>query len=889
MNCRTVKQNKDSAYNNSKIGFKTLFRFLLLFLGLNFTLLLFSRHLFAAETSISSRTGWPQKMSSFREQSWTATPSHPVIDDLDGNGTKEVIVATQGGEIYIWKDGGSSFSKNWPKQIGPGPLTTPSVGDVDHNGIKEIVVGEEDGGRLKKLHVLDLDGESISAAWPKDIPSRPDIGVRRIMQAPTLYNLDGDEDETLEIITATSDYRLAVFNHLGDLLWAVNVSGNATTAAVGDITGDEIPEIVVATDFVQFSTKQEFGNIYAFDVNGNPIPGIWPVATQGIVQPPVLGDLDGDGVNEIVANAKEGLYVLEGNGETVNASWPKNLNGAFVEPYYKPVALGNLDEDDAPEILVNNVWSSMMFNVDGSVCGFNYGESRYGLTTPSSAGIIFDRDGDSLPEILVNGAATDVLIQINTVDNGKELFLLNPRQRACGGYLETGSGYSAQISYWSLPAVGDLDGNGSLEMAAFGTFNDRKFHVFDLAGQHNSLTMEWPMFHHDPQHTGTYASQPLVLHAPSEVKVYKGEEQIHRISAQASGNGSITVELGTHPDWIELIPDQSKIYPGHYEADIRFNPPATESERNLQIFITARDGVNQLTQSLLISIDSREKIPYFFGLPEKVQGVENQQLLLEVEVRDANRETELGLAAFIQQDGNTVVEPVANLISGPNYVDLDQDGELDYTQTIYQVEWHSPEKGIFNLHLKANDDLHTIEQNVPLEVIGPLTLTNAVSRKTHGSSGVYDLRLPFDKKVIYAGESRMGNILELLLKFDAPLSEDSVRIETAPGTIEGSPVINDDGVTVRIKNIPEASSFTLLLADQAGFSSILEISLLPGDVNGDCVVNLVDLSMIRANLFQPLTENNFRFDMNADGVINIVDLSETKTRLGKTLTKCQVQ
>ncbi len=48
---------------------------------------------------------------------------------------------------------------------------------------------------------------------------------------------------------------------------------------------------------------------------------------------------------------------------------------------------------------------------------------------------------------------------------------------------------------------------------------------------------------------------------------------------------------------------------------------------------------------------------------------------------------------------------------------------------------------------------------------------------------------------------------------------------------------------------------------------------LPADVNGDCVVNILDLLYVRNRLgMDPASGDNRRADINRDGVINILDL-----------------
>ncbi len=79
----------------------------------------------------------------------------------------------------------------------------------------------------------------------------------------------------------------------------------------------------------------------------------------------------------------------------------------------------------------------------------------------------------------------------------------------------------------------------------------------------------------------------------------------------------------------------------------------------------------------------------------------------------------------------------------------------------------------------------------------------------------------------------------------------------------------------------------VLLTNKDGNSStpqieaaeITEPSQLPEDVNGDSVVNIVDLTLVASN-FGKTGEN--AADVNGDGVVNIVDLTLVAAAFGNT-------
>ncbi|MEK9150308.1 MAG: hypothetical protein AAB267_09745, partial [Candidatus Desantisbacteria bacterium] len=71
----------------------------------------------------------------------------PVLGDIDGNGTLEILIAT-GYDLKIWRDNGELFPLEFPIKGNPDMehpeesnfLSSPILGDISGNGIPEIIV-----------------------------------------------------------------------------------------------------------------------------------------------------------------------------------------------------------------------------------------------------------------------------------------------------------------------------------------------------------------------------------------------------------------------------------------------------------------------------------------------------------------------------------------------------------------------------------------------------------------------------------------------------------------------------------------------------------------------------------------------------------------------------
>lgn len=127
----------------------------------------------------------------------------------------------------------------------------------------------------------------------------------------------------------------------------------ASTPALGDIDGDGIIEVVAGSDD---------DCIHALRADGTPVPG-WPVRTGGdVYASPVLALLDHPEKRRIVVGSDDGsMYVLDEQGKTL-AGWPVKTGGFIAAS----AAVGDLDGDGRNEIVFPS-WDGYLYamNVRG--------------------------------------------------------------------------------------------------------------------------------------------------------------------------------------------------------------------------------------------------------------------------------------------------------------------------------------------------------------------------------------------------------------------------------------------------------------------------------------------------------------------------------------------
>jgi hypothetical protein len=225
-----------------------------------------------------------------------------ALEDVDGDGDREVCVGTSTGLICLL-DGDGSARDGWPRVLPPatrppnpaGIHASPAIADLDGDGAAEIVVATNAGS----VHAWHADGRPL-AGWPVELPNLARAGYGDV----ALADVDGDGARDVVVTTEQGYERpalVAVYDAAGRPLqgWPLALPETCNAgAAVGNLGGDEAAEIVVAT----IGGDAE---VYLLDGRtGKPLAG-WPVRLRErtVNTTPLISDLDGDGEPDILIAA----------------------------------------------------------------------------------------------------------------------------------------------------------------------------------------------------------------------------------------------------------------------------------------------------------------------------------------------------------------------------------------------------------------------------------------------------------------------------------------------------------------------------------------------------------------------------------------------------------
>jgi hypothetical protein len=272
----------------------------------------------------------------------------PLVVDLDSDGRDEIVLATSDGYLTIWRlEPGGLRSERFALDPIPvvDPVTRevwretiirgPVFGDLNGDGTKSLVVVSRSG----KIYAFNTSGERIGSFPVAIDPARAQpTGKRRriesgVLSAPTLADLDGRPG--LEIVVSSMDGHVYAWRHDGSLLDGFPVSltnartpdaaaRSISTPAVGDVDGDGRPEIVVGSN----ANRDGLVGVYAVRSRGRAhpdgalVPGwdpfeipalrpsLLPTLGSGVAMSPILVDRDGDGDDEALIFAVTGDAIV---------------------------------------------------------------------------------------------------------------------------------------------------------------------------------------------------------------------------------------------------------------------------------------------------------------------------------------------------------------------------------------------------------------------------------------------------------------------------------------------------------------------------------------------------------------------------------------------------
>ena len=362
------------------------------------------------------------------------------------------------------------YPTNWT-QIGSTQYTQVVDGVLDTWNTSLII----DGTYSIRLDAIDVNGQvtedrvvikidnTLQDGWPIY------LDTFAILASPVTFDFNNDGKNEIVIATygppgnSYGSGRIYVINSNGTIAsgWPFITNYCApATPAVGDLNNDGIPEIVATS----------WNYIYVLHFDGSLV---WQKGESEVsCATPVLADMDGNGDLEIILTADAGkIFAWNYNGSDVDG-WPITINASYDWCLSTP-AVGDIDNDGHIEIVVNTENNeTYVLNHDGSVTdGWPKNIPSVSWWAVNIPPALADLNGDG-----------DLEIIIDAVD---KLYVLNQDGSILNGWPKNIERYGNNAF-----SLSDLDSDGLPEIV-FGRSGSEGY-LYALNGDGSNVT-GWPI------------------------------------------------------------------------------------------------------------------------------------------------------------------------------------------------------------------------------------------------------------------------------------------------------------------------------------------------------------------------------------------------------------
>jgi hypothetical protein len=378
----------------------------------------------------------------------------PQFVDFDLDGKSDILAVDNLGVIYALGPNAQPLG-GWPRSVGDRLSGPPAVGDLDLDGIPDLAVVTRRG------LVWTFASNGVLRAVPYQLPGTP-IG------GPVLAELDATG--RLAIVVATTDGKLHAINADGNPIagWPVTGPGPAIGGAFTFIAGDNFPRVGY---LAQAGGAVIYFTYAALDAANSYDPGV-PLGPAM----PVSGARKVTGLSDI-----DQLYLAGRGGQLWR--FDPDVIGMGGDPIALAPVLGDsivdtpglvdLTADLIPELAVRSLRGDTLSItvIDGAAGSPLIGFPRkYLNSAPGGAILAADLGDGATPELVFNQGGDKVTC---ITSNGTPQWTLTGLPAKAG------------------PALGDLDGDGALDLAVATT--DGKIYAYTLGnGGIGPRGVEWP-------------------------------------------------------------------------------------------------------------------------------------------------------------------------------------------------------------------------------------------------------------------------------------------------------------------------------------------------------------------------------------------------------------
>lgn len=409
--------------------------------------------------------------------------SSPRAVDLTGDGILDIVIGAGGKEFSSTEYGvialdGENGALLWTVPARDQVVGSPAFKDLNNDKTPDVIIG----GRSAILYAIN--GRSGALFW-EFLPTHDSLDIVNDRSILNFYNPqfipDQDGDRREDILIAYGGFikappgqtnrpagsLMAISSRDGSVLAKANVPDGRETymsPVLYDFDGDGERSVLFGSGGETINGhfyKAGLSNVLEEDLSKATV--LADGEGKGFIAPPVLADVNGDEIKDIVVSSVKGR-VLCIDGATERLLWEADLGDEF-EGYATP-SPGKFNKDNVPDFFVSaghGVWPNMDFAyqvvVDGKDGSIVFRDTAGTFQYASPLTFDFTEDGRDDALVVVNNeqrAEGTVLEKKYT----NEVRVFDPHNRKAYRFLERKTG----SNLGSTPLLTDLDGDQYLDI-----------------------------------------------------------------------------------------------------------------------------------------------------------------------------------------------------------------------------------------------------------------------------------------------------------------------------------------------------------------------------------------------------------------------------------------
>ena len=433
--------------------------------------------------------------------------SPAVSGDLDGDGTRELVAATENGQILAWRANGEKFidnndvafqiNVNRDTTIVPLPVIaeiendkfifSPSLADLDKDGKMEIIAGSQ-GGRLLVWKSIDSDKDGRA-----DLFMEFNIGENLLTTVPVVGDFISEQNYNQVAIGSSAGqlYILTQNEQQGSIEGIIrNVTFPSSILSLAVFSGKSLKGLVVVCDN---------GSVHLLEEGSDKK---WSRDHSHITDfnYPAVADLNRDGNLEIVLTSKSGdLIILDKDGNEPEGFRQISLNSRLSNP-----TLADVDKNGYLDVVVNGGGEVFAFNYNGiPLTNFPIEYEKNETDTSYLDAVVADIDGGGFSDY-----PDPVLADID--GDGFSEIILSSKKNQLLAYDSQGKkylGFPVSVSGSLVANIGIADLTGNNKFNLFARSNDDFCYAWQLDFDYSEDQLFWGEFLLNAQHTGLFLGE----------------------------------------------------------------------------------------------------------------------------------------------------------------------------------------------------------------------------------------------------------------------------------------------------------------------------------------------------------------------------------------------